>query len=204
MKLSIFPVIRLTLGLFCIIPGVSSAETVATAVYHLSAKVTASTCETQLATFNHVSPDIDFGLLTAESPEKTQEITLVLDCRISPFMPQTIKLSFEPSATGYVDPNNEGRLYSRVSGSSPQSVGTGLYYDWQWGNNLSIDNTISVNKIFPYTAINLRENSTNTYTLVEGGDVYDFSILITRRVNDFSEVTAGEYETSVTVNISYQ
>ncbi|MCO7050970.1 type 1 fimbrial protein [Proteus terrae] len=204
MKLSIFPIIRLTLGLFCLIPGVSSAETVATAVYHLSAKVAASTCETQLTTFNHVSPDIDFGLLTAESPEKTKEITVVLDCTNTIFQPQTIKLSFGPSATGYVDPNNEGRLYSRISGSSPQSVGTGLYYDWQWGAIFSIDNTISVNKIFPYTTVNLRDNSTNTYPLIEGADVYDFPLIITRRVNNFSEVTAGEYETSVIVNISYQ
>ena len=196
MKLSISPILRMTLGLVCFIPGISSAETVATAVYHFSAKVGASTCQTQLSTINGTSPDIDFGLLTEESPEKTENVTLALDCATSPFYPKTVGLRFNIS-NGTVEDNNTARLYPQVSMGVTQ---TDLYYDWSWGNGIENE----VDGLLPNNAVNLKDNAATSYTLKQADNksTWVFPLRIIRGVNHFPG--AGDYSTSVTVNIIYQ
>lgn len=199
MKLSILPILRMTLGLVCFIPGISSAETVATAVYHFSAKVGASTCQTQLSTINGTSPDIDFGLLTeGNTTEKTANVSLALDCATSPFLPKTVGLRFN-IPNGTVEDSNTARLYPQVSMGVTQ---TDLYYDWSWGNGIENE----VDGLFPNNAVNLKDNAATSYTLKQATNksTWTFPLRITRGVNNFSGVAAGEYETSVTVNISYQ
>ena len=202
MKLSIFPILRLTLGLVCLIPGMSSAETVAMATYHFSATVGASTCLSQLSTINGTSPDIDFGLLAIHAAEgvaeKTETVTLSLNCSDSPFVPVAVGLAFS-IPNGDVDVSNSARLYPRAP-ASPGTAQTALYYEWSWGNGIENE----VDGLFPNNAVNLKDNAATSYTLKHATNksTWDFPLKITRGVN--GSPGAGDYTTSVTVTISYQ
>lgn len=196
MELSAFPVIRVILGLACLIPGMSSAVTTATATYHLSAKVGAASCVPYLTTGNGI--DIDFGLLAVATVNQNEEkvVILKLDCTDSPSLPGEVGLEFS-TQNSVVTPDNPGRLYPRTPAGETQ---TAFYYDLAWGEGVE-DVVTDLNT---GGAININGTDAVRYALKQSSDktTWDFPLRITRIVN--GSPVAGDYATSVTVNISYQ
>ncbi|HHQ8364274.1 TPA: hypothetical protein ACSUN1_000571 [Salmonella enterica subsp. diarizonae] len=199
MELSAFPVIRVILGLVCLIPGMSSATT-AEATYNLSARVGSATCKPSLMTDN--GTDIDFGLLAVATGNKEEKVvTLKLDCTNSALLPDKVGLEFS-TENGDVPPDYPDRLYPRAPGGA--TTQKAFYYALAWDEG--IQNVVT--DLAPGTAIGINSissiHSAGPYALNQspGRTTWDFPLRITRIMS--SSPVAGDYVTSVTVKISYQ
>lgn len=202
MELSAFPVIRVILGLVCLIPGMSSATT-AEATYNLSARVGSATCEPSLMTDN--GTDIDFGLLAvATGNQEEKDVILKLDCTQSALLPGEVGLEFSSDLSdGDVPPAYPDRLYPRAPGGAMTQKA--FYYALAWGEGIQD----VVTGLTPGTAIGISNgistiHGTGPYALNQssGRTTWDFPLRITRIMS--GSPVAGDYVTSVTVKISYQ
>lgn len=198
MELSAFPVIRVILGLVCLIPGMSSATT-AEATYNLSARVGSATCEPSLMTDN--GTDIDFGLLAvATGTQEEKDVILTLDCTQSALLPDKVGLEFS-TENGDVPPAYPDRLYPRAPGGA--TTQKAFYYALAWGEGIQD----VVTGLTPGTAIGINSigniYSAGPYALNQSSDrtTWDFPLRITRIMS--GSPVAGDYVASVTVKISY-